>query len=139
LILLLAGWLLRLVWGYATLGLLILLIGIGLIGVTLWLIGRRVPRTTYRPQRFTSRDGAVVAGALLPLLAFALPWPGLDRTSIYYYPYPQLSWPPVEPLLAVATVGLLVPAALLLRLPAASAPAQTAVRRPETGTDYDSI
>lgn len=134
LILLLAGWLLRLVWNVDTIGLFALLVGIALIIVTLWWVGRRVPRTTYRPQPWTGRDWAVVAGAAAATLAFAVSWPGLNRSSIFYYPYPQLVWPAFQPLLGLATLGLLVPALLAARLPASASSMLT-----ETGTEYDSV
>jgi len=110
LILLLAGWLLRLVWGQALLGLLLLGVSVALIGGALWWVGRQVPRTVYRPQRQRWPDWAVVLGALLPVLAFWLPWPGLDQSSIFYYPYPALIPPTFHLLLGVATLGLLGPA-----------------------------
>ena len=115
--LLIGGWLLRLVWGYAVGGLLLLLAGIGLIMGILWRVGRRVSRTNYRPQPWTGADWAIVIGAVGAAAAFVVPWPGLDRSSIFFYPYPQLSWPAFQPLLGLAIAGLLVPALLALRLP----------------------
>ena len=115
--LLIGGWLLRLVWGYAVGGLLLLLAGIGLILGILWRVGRRVARTNYRPQPWTGADWAIVIGAVGAAAAFVVPWPGLDRSSIFFYPYPQLSWPAFQPLLGLVIAGLLVPALLALRLP----------------------
>jgi energy-coupling factor transport system permease protein len=107
--LLVGGWLLRLGWGYAAVGLLLLLIGIGLIIGALWHVGRQVSRTNYRPQPWTGADWAIVGGAAVAALAFVVPWPGLDRSSIFFYPYPQLSWPAFQPLLGLAIAGLLMP------------------------------
>jgi len=115
LILLLGGWLLRLMWGQALLGLTVLLTGVGLIGGTVWLAGRQVPRTVYRPQPWARNDWSVVLGAGVTAMTFLFSWPGLDRSSIFYYPYPTLVWPGFHPILAVATLGLLVPGLLLLR------------------------
>jgi energy-coupling factor transport system permease protein len=117
LVLLIGGWLLRLVWGYATMGMLLLLVGIALIIGALWHVGRQVSRTSYRPHPWTGADWAVVAGAAVAALAFVVPWPGLDRSSIFFYPYPKLSWPAFQPLLGLTITGLLIPALLALRLP----------------------
>lgn len=115
LILLLGGWLLRLMWGQAVLGLALLLVGVGLIGGMVWLVGRQVPRTVYRSQPWARADWAVALGAGITAMAFLFPWPGLDRSSIFYYPYPTLTWPSFHLILAGSTLGLLVPALLLVR------------------------
>lgn len=112
LVLLLVGWLLRLVWGLSAVGLSLLLLGLGLVGGALWWIGRRSPRTSYRPPTWSVQAGLIVAGALVAALGFGLAWPGLDRASIFFYPYPQLTWPGFQPLLGVALAGLLAPVAL---------------------------
>lgn len=114
LVLFLAGWLLRLVWGQPTLGLAALVLGAGAIALGFRAAGRRHPHTTYRPAPWTGRDWAVLAGALLTAAIMLLPLPGLDRSSIYYYPYPRLTLPGFSPWIAAATWGLLVPAAVLL-------------------------
>jgi energy-coupling factor transport system permease protein len=111
LVALLGGWLLRLVWGRAGGGLALMLSGIGLILGVLWVLGRRVPRTTYRPETWAGRDFAVLAGAAVVLGAFALPV--TDRSILVYYPYPALSLPGFDPAIGVATLGLLIPAFLL--------------------------
>ena len=129
--LLLAGWLLRLVRGFSSFGLVILLAGAGLIAGALWLVGRRVPRTNYRPQPWTGYDWVMVAGAAVPALAFAVAWPGLDRSSIFFYPYPQLSWPTFALWLGLTTTGLLGPAWPIVRL--------AKFDSPEAGQAYDSI
>lgn len=105
---LLGGWLLRMVWGKEVIGLGLMLAGAGLILIVLWMMGRRIPRTTYRSEPWTRWDGAMVLSAAVALVAFVLP--GLDRTSLIYYPYPKLSLPDFEPLIGAATLGLLGPA-----------------------------
>lgn len=104
----LSGWLLRLIWGRAVAGLILLLAGIGLILAVLWVVGRRTPRTLYRPQPWTGPDWLVVAGAGLMTVAFLWTWPGRD--TIFYYPYPALSWPEFGLAMGLATAGLLGPA-----------------------------
>jgi energy-coupling factor transport system permease protein len=114
--LLLGGWLLRLVWGLSAVGLSLMLLGVGLVVAALWWIGRRAPRTSYRPPTWSAQAGLTVAGALVAALGFGLAWPGLDRASIFFYPYPQLTWPGFQPLLGLVLAGLLAP--LALRWPA---------------------
>ena len=46
--------------------------------------------------------------------ACLLSLPGLDRSSLYYYPYPALGVPGFSAALGVATWGLLAPAAVIL-------------------------
>jgi hypothetical protein len=76
------------------------------------LAGRQHPHTVYRPDEWHGRDWFVVAGALIAALAYLAPLPGLDRASLFYYPYPALAWPTFDPLIAVATLGLGVPAVM---------------------------
>ncbi len=114
--LVLTGWLLRLVWGQALLGLTLLGLGTGLIAWTLWWVGRRSPHTVYRPTLWTGLDWSVVVSAAITAAAFFVPWPNLDRSSIFYYPYPTLSLPGFNWLLGLATLGLLTPIWPLLRL-----------------------
>ncbi len=111
----LSGWLLRLLWGQALLGGGLLLGGIILIGATLWWVGRQVPRTIYRPQPWLARDWLVALCAGLTAAAFLLPLPGLERASIFYYPYPTLLLPEFNPLIGAATAGLLGPIVPTLR------------------------
>jgi energy-coupling factor transport system permease protein len=108
LVALLCGWLLRLIWGRDILGLGLMLLGCGSIVAALWAVGRRVPRTTYRPQPWTARDGVVLASAAVVIMAFGLP--GLAQASFFYYPYPKLNMPGFDPIIGVATLGLLAPA-----------------------------
>jgi energy-coupling factor transport system permease protein len=120
LIALLAGWLLRLGWRQQQLGLALMLAGAGLVVTTLWLVGRRVPHTTYRREEWTARDSAMVLSAALTAAVYLFAIPGVDRGSIFYYPYPILSLPSLDPIVSIATLGLLGPAVLTRKLPAVS-------------------
>jgi energy-coupling factor transport system permease protein len=84
--------------------------GCSLVVSALWWVGRRTPRTRYRPMPLRLVDGVVIGGALVTALVFLLPWPGVDRLSLFFYPYPTLTWPAVALPLALATWGLLTPA-----------------------------
>lgn len=110
---LLAGWLLILTWGQARAGQLLMLGGGALLVGTLWLVGRRAPRTRYRRTPWAAGDTAVLIGAAVSLLAFTLPLPGIDRAVLAYYPYPLLGLPRFDPVLGFATLGLAWPAAVL--------------------------
>jgi energy-coupling factor transport system permease protein len=105
---LLVGWMLRLMNVLALLGLALMLTGAGAILMPIWVLGRRVPHTRYRQEQWTGPDWDVVAGAAVVLAAFVAP--GLDRSALFYQPYPALQMPPFDPLVGLATLGLLVPA-----------------------------
>jgi energy-coupling factor transport system permease protein len=113
LFLFLGGWLALLFlppWRAAGLGAMAL--GGGLIGVVLWLAGREMTHTTYRPQHWTAHDMLVVIGCGLTLAVMLLPLPGVDRASLYYTPYLQLTLPPFDPYIGLGLLGLLLPAVL---------------------------
>lgn len=131
LVLLVSGWLLRLVWGQAAPGLALLLVGVGLIAGVLWVVGQRVPKTVYRPDVWTPTDWLVAACAVAPAVLFFFPWPGLERASIYYYPYPALTLPVLHPGIGLATAGLLAPALVVIRSRVGVNPVKSA--QPEMG------
>ena len=109
------GWLLRVVWRQDLLGLALMLAGLGLVLAALWLIGRRVPRTTYRKEPWTARDSAMALSAVVVMAAYLMPVPGLNREIIFYNPYPALTAPRFDPFIGAATLALLGPALLALR------------------------
>lgn len=110
---LLAGLLLRLFGRSPALGLMVLIAGALMVLLALWLQGRQVRRTTYRPQPWTGHDWLVAAASALVFALYLLPIPYAGRASLAYSPYPQLSLPMVDPLLMLATLALATPAALL--------------------------
>ena len=105
----LAGWLLRLAWQQEGTGWALLAGGTILLLAGLWLAGRQHPHTVYRPDTWHWRDGVVIAAALVAASAYIVPWPGLDRSSLFYYPYPALVWPEVNVVILFATFGLGAP------------------------------
>jgi energy-coupling factor transport system permease protein len=104
------GLLLRFAWGQAGSGAAAIGMGGCLVLAALWMAGRRVPRTRYHQHRWRFPDALVLGGAALTLVAFLVPWPA--RASIAFTPYPTLAVPPFEPLLALALLGLLLPASV---------------------------
>jgi energy-coupling factor transport system permease protein len=109
-----AGLLLRTAWGQAEVGALLLLAGTTLVGAAIWVAGRRRPHTVYRPAPWRGQDWLVAAGALAAAAAFLLPLPALERSSLFYTPYPALTTPGFALGLGMATWGLLLPAAVLM-------------------------
>ena len=114
LLVLLVGWLLRLGWHLEPIGLLLMCLGGGLVLVALRVIGSRVARSTYRQETWHIGDTAVVLGALVATSVFLVGLPGLDRSSIFYYPYPSLVLPRFDVVIGVACLGLLMPAGFQL-------------------------
>lgn len=112
---LLAGMLLHLVWRMPVWGPLLLVLGAGLVGWAVWQAGRGQRYTVYRPQPWRWRDSVVCGGALLTAACFLLGLPGLDRATVFYYPYPALIWPQLDLGLGMSTWGLLPPAFVLMR------------------------
>jgi energy-coupling factor transport system permease protein len=104
------GWLLRLVWQQTLAGTLLLLASFAALGLGLWLAGRQHPHTVYRPAVWRRADVLIVVGAAVTAMVYLAPLPGIDRSTLFYYPYPALSWPAWDAAIGVATLGLGVPA-----------------------------
>jgi hypothetical protein len=51
----------------------------------------------------------VLIGSMVVISAYLLPNPWIDQGTLYYNPYPILSMPGFDPLIGVATMGLLIP------------------------------
>lgn len=112
---LLAGWLLRLAWGRTQVGLAVMIVGAGIVLVTLWLLGRGVPRTVYRPRTWHLVDWTVIASAVIVVAGFvlALPLPFIDQSTLAYTPYPQVELPPFDLGVAMFMLALLWPVVLV--------------------------
>ena len=113
LVLVATGLLLRLAWQIRLTGGGLLLLGLVLMALTLRQAGRRHPHTVYRRRPLHGRDWLVISAAAVTAMIFVAPLPGVDRASLYYLPYPQLTLPPLSLALGAATWGLLMPAAVL--------------------------
>ena len=113
----LGGWLLFLLqaaWRGAGLGL--MAGGVMLILIVVWLAGRSVHHTEYRPRHWTRKDTLVVAGCAVALAVVMLP-PRLGRDTLYYSPFPHLSAPGFDPLVGLGLLALLMPALVHRRSP----------------------
>lgn len=101
------GWLLQLIWAQPVTGAALLIAGSATLLGGLWRAGRSHPHTVYRPDQWQRWDWVVVGGAALAAGAYLLPL--FERSAIFYYPYPTLSWPPFDWRIGLATLGLATP------------------------------
>lgn len=106
------GIMLRSVLGILQPGLILIIGGSALIVGVLWYLGRQQPYTTYRPSSIRAHDWFIITAALLMSLLF-LPTGIVDRTSLFYYPYPTLMLPQFHIGIGLATWGILPPALVL--------------------------
>ncbi|MFN3979200.1 MAG: energy-coupling factor transporter transmembrane component T [Caldilinea sp.] len=102
------GWLLQLIWAQPVPGAALLIAGSAALVGGLWQAGRSHPHTIYRPDQWQRLDWVVVGGVALAAGAYLLPL--FERSTIFYYPYPTLSWPPFDWRIGLATLGLAAPA-----------------------------
>jgi energy-coupling factor transport system permease protein len=91
------------------------LLGAALLGVGLRSLGRLVPRTTYRRERWHRRDAAVLLGAAICATGWVALW--TNGVWLAYNPYPRISAPPFEPIAGLLVALLTIPA-LFGRAPA---------------------
>jgi energy-coupling factor transport system permease protein len=107
---LLAGWLLALWGGWS--GYLLLLAGAATLLVLMRQLGRSVQHTVYRSLRWQKQDTFLLLTAVLPCLLLLLPWFQPDPVTLFYSPYPRLSWPLFDPIFGAALAFLALPALL---------------------------
>lgn len=101
------GWGLALWWGAPGWG--VMALGLAVMGVVLWRMGRTVKVTVYRPKPISIADILTLV-ASLTILVIVILW----RDSIAYSPYPRLEMPTFDVWLGVALLLLLTPALLTL-------------------------
>lgn len=90
--------------GWAT-----VLVGVAIAGAALRQMNRRVHRTRYREQPWLRRDIALAATSLGLLVALLLiAW--LTPLALRYYPFPRLTPPPFDLLIAVGIAAFALPA-----------------------------
>jgi energy-coupling factor transport system permease protein len=103
----LTGWLLALVIGWPG----YILLGAGGVAL-LWLIvqrGRSDRRTRYTADRWTAQDTILVVVSVFALVLVLMPIPLVSQPNTSYMPYPQLSFPPFDPLVGLALFLLSLP------------------------------
>ena len=111
--LLLTGLLALLFGGWVITGWLSILVGIGIVLWGMWSIGKRVLHTNYRRESRGLTDGLVILGIILVICFYLLPIPGIDQSSLTYNPYPAIKIPEFDPVIGLATLGLLLPAGIM--------------------------
>jgi len=105
------GWLLT--FWIDRIGWILMLIGIVLVvGLILWL-GRQVAHTRYRRRSWNLWDWTLAISAIVPLLLVFLPIPIVDRSTLFYTPYPQFNLPPFDVWLGLGLTSLATPAILV--------------------------
>jgi energy-coupling factor transport system permease protein len=103
-----AGWFIVVWHGWH--GWLLLLAGLTATVAVLWIRGRRVSRTNYRPMPWRLPDIILLSCALISLAGVVIPWPFVDRTTLAYVPYPRLTLPPFDWWIGLAIALLAIPA-----------------------------
>ncbi len=87
--------------------------GSGLLLWSFWRQGRRVRRTRYRHWRWTRLDRWVLACCVVSALGWLAAWL-FGGDLLFYYPYPPYSpWPAFNPLLGLSILTLAIPGILL--------------------------
>ena len=87
--------------------------GLALLGMTLWATGRGVKRTRYRRATWRERDTALAALSI-GVIAIMASYKWLDAAALTYNPYPRLSAPGFDMVLALALMSLVSPTLILL-------------------------
>lgn len=108
---LMAGWLAQMLWPpLGIVGTGAMLCGAAVAVVSLFRHTQASPRTSYRDQRLTMRDGLVILACALALVGVFGPTLFGQPNTLAYYPYPTLSLPPFDVVVGGALLLLLVPA-----------------------------
>lgn len=117
LLLMLAGWVAGFTAAPPAAGWILILAGAGLIGAGFWQIGRRMPRSVFRPERWKWSDLVVIAASigLILTLLFGLPAP--LKETLLYQPYPAAEIPPFSDEVGLLLQVLLLPAFFTGRQP----------------------
>jgi hypothetical protein len=108
------GWLMQVAAWQPGWGLAIMLAGCAVVFIAFWQLGRRVTRSTYRQSRWAIGDTLIVSAAWAALAILWIPFPGIQRAALDFYPYPRLTLPEFDPNLAVGLGGLLMPGIILV-------------------------
>jgi energy-coupling factor transport system permease protein len=107
LILALTGWGTALWIGWA--GWLLLALSLLILAAIIWQAGREVKHTAYRPRKWGVDDAMFVVASLCPVASSAAYVLGTGQGVLGYQPYPQLMWPPFQPIVGLSVLLLLFP------------------------------
>jgi hypothetical protein len=111
LLLTLGGWMLT--FWVGRIGWVLVLAGIALVvGISGWL-GKQVTHTRYRPRSWNKWDWMVVICTTVPFFLVFFPIPFVDRSTLFYTPYPQAALPSFDVLIGLALATLVTPAILV--------------------------
>jgi energy-coupling factor transport system permease protein len=75
---------------------------------TLVAMGRGAKRSRYRRELWRSRDTVVTLASAASIGITASFWL-LDGNTLFFYPYPQISWPGFNPLVGLALLAVAMP------------------------------
>jgi energy-coupling factor transport system permease protein len=106
--LLLTGFLLN-AWDSSVLAAAMIAAGFGMVLAVIWQVSRASQRTRYRHTPWFAHDTLIACGALISVLAFVVPFAGMQTTALVFSPYPTLQLPDFSPWIGVATLGLVLP------------------------------
>lgn len=104
------GWLLSFWQGWP--GWILMGSGVLVLLMLIWALGERVSLRRYESQRWSWRESVICITAVIPLILLLIPWPFMERSNLYFSPYPQLSLPAFDVLLGLALALLAVPGVL---------------------------
>jgi energy-coupling factor transport system permease protein len=107
-----AGWVLSFWIGWP--GWVLMGVGIAIIGVLLWQLGRQTPFTRYREMPLTVWNVGLMGTAVLAVLLLMIPLPFIDRTTLAYSPYPKLALPGFDVWIGLTLLLLIYPAVVVL-------------------------
>jgi len=94
-------------------GWILLIVGMALVvGLIIWS-GRKVSHTRYRPTPLNNRDWLMISMTAMPLLIAFFPLPFVDKSTLFYTPYPEVTLPAFDVLLGLGLASLAAPAILL--------------------------
>ncbi|MCL5275060.1 MAG: energy-coupling factor transporter transmembrane protein EcfT [Chloroflexi bacterium] len=106
----LAGWVISFLVRDASIPAALLMLGGALAIVAgLWLSGRAVPHTDFRPQQFTRMDMICLAGSIAIAVLLLAPLPFLSQSTLQYYPYPKITLPSFDPVIGLLMLVWLSP------------------------------
>lgn len=111
-IFILTGWLINLFVNNSVYTYGMIILGIAMILVVFWILGKRNSQTSYIVERWKIKDLMIILGAFLLVFLMLYPIPNIDNSTLLYEIYPRLSLPKFDLIIGIAIIGLLIPAIL---------------------------